>query len=153
MGPPRPKRPEIQANSFHPTEMPAPVKRETRCAAPGGAAEAGATAGSGLHGATAPPYPRPTMQQGRMSLAAARVEPLQGPGGREFQFRGDVQPVGGPGPQRFQFNIDPKTPVKDLLPTLPKSARAAAPVLPDDLSKVPEAEFQAPLAKDLGAHE
>ena len=52
-------------------------------------------------------------------------------------------------PQRFQFNIDPKSPVKDLLPVAPKSVRRG-PVLPDDLSKVPEAQFQEPLAKDNG---
>jgi hypothetical protein len=51
--------------------------------------------------------------------------------------------------QRFQFNIDPKSPVKDLLPVAPKNVRRG-PVLPDDLSKVPEARFQQPLARDHG---
>src|SRR5262249_34982287 len=57
-----------------------------------------------------------------------------------------------PGPPRFQFKIDPKTPLKDLLPTAPK-ARKVGPLLTDDLSKVPEVEFQAPLARNLGPQE
>ncbi|MDB5309247.1 MAG: hypothetical protein JWO38_3449 [Gemmataceae bacterium] len=46
-------------------------------------------------------------------------------------------------PARFHFPIDPKTPVKDLLPAPPKSQAPVGPVLTDDLTKVPEAEFQA----------
>ncbi len=52
------------------------------------------------------------------------------------------QPV-PPTVQRFQFKIDPSTPVKDLLPTPPKAGSPRGPVLTDDLTKVPEVEFQA----------
>jgi hypothetical protein len=51
--------------------------------------------------------------------------------------------------QRFQFQIDPKTPLKDLLPIPPKARKAAGPVPGDDLARVPEVEFEAPPAKDL----
>lgn len=45
--------------------------------------------------------------------------------------------------QRFTFKIDPNTPIKDLLPTPPTVKPVTGPVLTDDLTKVPEAEFQA----------
>ncbi len=48
-----------------------------------------------------------------------------------------------PSAQRFVFQIDPKTPVKDLLPVAPKVAPISGPVLTDDLKKVVEVEFQA----------
>ena len=48
-----------------------------------------------------------------------------------------------PSPQRFSFKIDPKTPVKELLPTPPKATPFGGLVLTDDLTKVPEADFQA----------
>ncbi|MBP3955795.1 HEAT repeat domain-containing protein [Gemmata sp. G18] len=41
------------------------------------------------------------------------------------------------------FKIDPKTPVKDLLPAPPKVAPVSGPALTDDLKKVVEVEFQA----------
>jgi hypothetical protein len=44
----------------------------------------------------------------------------------------------------LQFNIDPKTPLKALLPTPPKSRQSAGPVLGNDLSRVPEVRFEAP---------
>ncbi len=53
-----------------------------------------------------------------------------------------------PPPVSLQFTIDPKTPLKDLLPTPPKATPARGPLLSDDLSQVPEVAFQAPLAKD-----
>jgi len=46
--------------------------------------------------------------------------------------------------KRFHFKIDPKTPVKDLLPRLPKMT-SSGPVLVDDLTKIPEVQFQEPL--------
>jgi hypothetical protein len=52
-------------------------------------------------------------------------------------------------PQRFNFTIDPKTPLKDLLPVPPAVRKAGVPVLPTRLSQVPEVEFQAFYAKDL----
>ncbi|HEV3438418.1 MAG TPA: hypothetical protein VG122_13730 [Gemmata sp.] len=45
--------------------------------------------------------------------------------------------------QRFKFKIDPNTPTKDLLPTPPSVKPVVGPVLTDDLTKIPEAEFQA----------
>ena len=53
-------------------------------------------------------------------------------------------------PPRFQFTIDAKTPLKELLPVAPKS-KTVAPFLTDDLTRVPEIEFQAPVAKDAEA--
>ncbi len=46
--------------------------------------------------------------------------------------------------------IDPKTPIKELLPTPPKVEKIR-PVTVDDLTKVPEVQFQAPLARDTDA--
>jgi hypothetical protein len=51
-------------------------------------------------------------------------------------------PAPVPQPQRFQFTIDPKTPLKDLLPVPPKIERRALPVKGNDLSLVPEVQFE-----------
>jgi hypothetical protein len=59
-------------------------------------------------------------------------------------FIGGLQPA----PQRYSFTIDPKTPVKDLLPTPPKVERITGPVLTDDLAKVPEVGFAARVKVD-----
>src|SRR6266478_2140741 len=48
---------------------------------------------------------------------------------------------------RFQFQIDPKTPLHDLLPVPPTTKNPASPVIVRDVSQVPEVEFQMPLAK------
>jgi hypothetical protein len=48
------------------------------------------------------------------------------------------------GQVHFQFKIDPETPSKDLLPAAPKIKKSTAPVLSDDLTRVPEVQFQAP---------
>lgn len=45
-------------------------------------------------------------------------------------------------PPRFKFNIDPKTPLKDLLPTPPLLPDPQAPWLVKDLTQVPEIFFQ-----------
>ena len=45
----------------------------------------------------------------------------------------------------FRFPIDPKTPVKDLLPVPPKISPQLGPLLADDLAKVPEMQIQKPL--------
>lgn len=42
----------------------------------------------------------------------------------------------------FAIAINPNTPVKELLPTPPRAPATTGPVLTDDLTKVPEAEFQ-----------
>jgi hypothetical protein len=49
--------------------------------------------------------------------------------------------------KRFDFRIDPETPMKDLLPSAPKVAAIPGPVLHNDLEKVPEVDFRAPLAQ------
>jgi hypothetical protein len=54
------------------------------------------------------------------------------------------------GAPRFQFKIDPQTPLKELLPTAPKTAKAR-PVTSDDPARVPELEFQQAAPKDLPA--
>jgi hypothetical protein len=52
-------------------------------------------------------------------------------------------------PKRFHFKIDPKTPLKDLLPTPPKTVRPPEPFFGEDLARVPEVSFQEPLARSL----
>jgi hypothetical protein len=47
--------------------------------------------------------------------------------------------------KRFYFKIDPKAPLKDLLPVPPKATRQTGPALVDHLAKVPEMQFQQPL--------
>ncbi len=49
-------------------------------------------------------------------------------------------------PPRFPFTIDPKTPLKKLLPVSP-NVKNGLPFLTDDLTQVPEVQFQMPLAK------
>jgi hypothetical protein len=51
---------------------------------------------------------------------------------------------------RFQFTIDPRTPLKDLLPAAPKTVKAG-PVSSDDPARVPELEWQRAAPKDLPA--
>src|SRR5262249_37139636 len=50
-------------------------------------------------------------------------------------------------PRRFPLTIDPKTPVKELLPVAP-TVKDVGPLVSDDLGRVPEVEFMAPVAKD-----
>ncbi len=54
-----------------------------------------------------------------------------------------------PGP-RFNFKIDPKATAKDLLPPAPKANAVRGPVTTDDLKAIPEVEFAARPAKDIG---
>jgi hypothetical protein len=55
-----------------------------------------------------------------------------------------LAPTITPDPTRRKlFNIDPGTPVKDLLPAAPNAAAVTGPLLTDDLAKVPEAAFEA----------
>jgi hypothetical protein len=60
--------------------------------------------------------------------------------------------VTGPG-RRFLFKIDPKTPIKELLPVPPPIKNATGPVIIKDLAQVPEVEFQIPQAKSLSSEE
>jgi hypothetical protein len=48
---------------------------------------------------------------------------------------------------RFTFEIDPKSPVKDLLPIAPK-VKNSGPFLGDDLTQVPEVQFGVPVEKN-----
>jgi hypothetical protein len=58
-------------------------------------------------------------------------------------------PAPTPPAPRFQFNIDPKAPVKSLLPVAPKATGQTGPLLGDDLTRVPEVSFEAAPAKGL----
>lgn len=68
-------------------------------------------------------------------------EGRSGPPPQRLEFRLD-SPV-TPSSQRFQFKIDPKTPLKDLLPFAPKIDRRGEPVRGNDLSRIPEVQFEA----------
>jgi hypothetical protein len=57
-------------------------------------------------------------------------------------------PASVPPPQRFTFKIDPKTPLKDLLPPTPKIERLAEPIQGNDLGRVPEVQFEASQGAD-----
>jgi hypothetical protein len=48
-------------------------------------------------------------------------------------------------PRQFHFNFDSNTPVKDLLPTPPKASERKTTWLNEELAKVPELSFSAPL--------
>jgi hypothetical protein len=54
-----------------------------------------------------------------------------------------------PPPRRFNITIDPKTPLKDLLPTPPKAKAHAHRGPAEDLASVPELDFQAALPKNF----
>jgi hypothetical protein len=88
--------------------------------------------------ATAPPAPVfggvPLHTQPLAAPDQVPVPPFTGP-----------QPA--PQPPRFNFKIGAKTPIKELLPTAPKSVPITGPVLTDELAKIPEVEFQARPAK------
>jgi hypothetical protein len=58
-----------------------------------------------------------------------------------------------PGFPRFQFTIDPKTPLKELLPTPPQVKNPSKPLLSEDLMRVPMIDFQSPLSRDLNTLE
>jgi hypothetical protein len=55
-----------------------------------------------------------------------------------------------PAPPRFPFTIEPKTPLKELLPATPK-VRYGGPLLTDDLTRVPLVEFGVPVEKNADA--
>jgi len=54
-----------------------------------------------------------------------------------------------PQPQRFKFTIDPKTPLKDLLPIPPGVEDRPNALLTEDLARVPEVMLQQSLSRDL----
>ena len=86
---------------------------------------------------TPPPVPTVPPVAPPLSLPTQAVQPVPVPPGGGFVAM----------PIRFNFTIDPKTPVKDLLPTPPAASAPVGPVVTDDLAKVPEITFQAPPAK------
>ena len=57
-----------------------------------------------------------------------------------------------PSVPRFPVTIDPKTPLKDLLPP-PSKIKNPGAAIPDELTQVPEVEFGEPIAKDGKAME
>ncbi len=89
------------------------------------------------------PIPPPTSvptQPDQPAPQRASLPPMEVKGDlRNFQVP-VTPPNAGP---RFQFKIDPKTPLKDLLPTAPKIERRAEPVRGNDLGRVPEVQFEA----------
>jgi hypothetical protein len=53
----------------------------------------------------------------------------------------------------FSFKIDPNTPINDLLPKAPQVKKVDGPFLTDDLTEVPEVEFQARSQKGISEEE
>ncbi len=86
-----------------------------------------------------PPMPTAVPTQPATAPAAELPTPVPSIGSPGQPF---PNPPAVPGPQRFTFNIDPKTPVKELLPTPPNPPKTG-PVVSDDLAKIPEVDFQA----------
>jgi hypothetical protein len=68
-------------------------------------------------------------------------------GGTGFGSNFGGNPINFNGAPRFHFTIDPKTPVKDLLPPAPPATRRTGPLLNDSLALVPEVQLQAPLPR------
>src|SRR5439155_24382353 len=66
---------------------------------------------------------------------------------------GSVVVFSNPGSPRFQFKIDPKTPLKELLPVPPDCKNPAGAVIAKDLAQVPEVQFQLPLDKKIPSPE
>jgi HEAT repeats len=118
--------------------------------------------GGGLQ-AQQPPPPAPTAPSPPTVAPAQPTAPPAGPGTPQA-----APPAAQPGPvpdappvptvvplaqavqppvaftaPRMPFKIDPNTPLKDLLPTPPKTGKAPGPMLTEDLTHVPEVEFQA----------
>jgi hypothetical protein len=54
-----------------------------------------------------------------------------------------------PAPRRVQFTVDPKTPLKDLLPKPPKAAPRKPSLPGDDLNSVPEVSLMESLPADM----
>lgn len=80
-------------------------------------------------------------------------EPRKGPRPLPPPPAAAARPVQPPQPSaaaRFQFKIDPKTPLKDLLPPPPRTERTAGPVRGNNLSRVPEVQFEAPYGSTNG---
>src|SRR5262245_17386203 len=107
-----------------------------------------------------PPLPSPKGEQGQ---PAPQPVPPSAPG-QPAPVPPDPRPSDPPtAPQavpapaftapRFQFKIDPKTPLKDLLPVPPAAKKNVGPVTGEDLTRVPEVEFQAPPSKGLTSEE
>src|SRR5205823_950574 len=60
--------------------------------------------------------------------------------------RGQTQENDGDKANPFQFKIDPRTPLRELLPTAPDASPVPLPWLVQDLRQVPEVLFQKPEA-------
>jgi hypothetical protein len=110
------------------------------------------------------PPSRPDVQQPPQLESTPKPEPIDprirpvpmlGPG-----FRPVVMPAPGfeftrpnTKARTFSFKIDPNTPIKDLLPTTPQVKKVDGPFLTDDLTEVPEVEFQARAQKGISEQE
>ena len=88
---------------------------------------------SGSSPAEQPTTPAPVAGSGSSGPVTGLV--VTGPGsGLPF-------PNGAP-VARFKFQIDPKTPIKELLPIPPRAPAVSGPLMTEDLAKVPEVEFK-----------
>jgi hypothetical protein len=95
-----------------------------------------------------PGTPAPTPPVPRVERAPEQVQAA------ELQLIAEAQAVIlNRATQRFHFKIDPKTPLKELLPIPPASKNSASPVIAKDLTQVPEVQFQMPLDKKLPSPE
>jgi hypothetical protein len=84
------------------------------------------------------PNPLPTPPPAPSTPGQAGGPPPQG------GFQPAPVPLRPPSVERLQIKIDPKTPLKDLLPAPPKVKKIVGPFLGNDLTRVPEVQFQAP---------
>jgi hypothetical protein len=81
-----------------------------------------------------------------LSLCALASTPLV-PNWQQARAKKAAPPI-----KRFHFKIDPKTPLRDLLPTPPRMAPPAGPLLGEDLDQVPQVHFQEPLVAPRSAN-
>jgi hypothetical protein len=82
----------------------------------------------------------PSVAPQPVPLLPNAAPPIAGTNGSSVPF----QPAPFIAPPRFPFTIDPKTPVKDLLPAAPKATAPTGPAITDDLARVPEVQFGKP---------
>jgi hypothetical protein len=75
-------------------------------------------------------------------VAGKLVKELTGASARDNRFSGASA-------ERFNFDIDPNTPLKDLLPAPPQLTESAVHPLTEDLKQVPEVLLQEPLPKGI----
>ena len=102
-----------------------------------------------------PPVPSPSVPVAPAGPRPVPPEPVAPPpaAGAPAPVPLPPPPVGITGtvraPKRFHFQIDPATPVDQLLPVPPRADRVKGPLRSNELADVPEVRFQAPPPKDL----